>query len=191
MVKCMKINKNRYLANLITRVLLIVIFLLFVLILNKYNKNLTLKFKNELFNKSLNFASINKVSQKVLGKDVFYYENNTDSIQVISNEFSSSNSIKYLDATKITVSDNLPIGSISSGVVVFMGEKENYGNTVIIQGLDGYSIWYANIKDLNVKMYDYIEKQNLIGAANGDFVYLLIEKNNKFYSYDEYVQNQN
>ena len=188
----MKINnKKAYLSSLITRILLVIIFLLFILILNKYNHSFTLKLKNEIFNKSFNFIKINKVSQKLLGKDVFYYQNNNDATLVLSNSLSLNGKDKYYDAEKLKVSDNLPIGSISSGVVVFTGYKDLYNNTVIIQGLDGYNIWYGNLKDININNYDYVEEHNLLGAADGNYIYLLIEKDNKFYTYDEYIQSKN
>lgn len=191
MVNTMRIKlRKKYISNLLTRILLLIVFILFLLIINKYNHALTLEFKNDLFNKSFNFIKVNKISQKVLGKDVFYYQNNNDASLVLSSNYDSNSKEKYFDGEKMDVSTNLPIGSISSGVVVYIGNKDNYGNTIIIQGVDGYNIWYGNIKDVNVGLYDYIEKQNLIGAADGDFVYLLIEKNNKYYTYEEYKQNK-
>ena len=183
--------KKNYISRLATRILLVLVFVLFVLILNKFNRNLSLEFKNDLFNKSFNFVKVNKISQKVLGKDVFYYQGNDNSMQVLSNNFNSFDKQKYMDAEKMVVSSNLPIGSISSGVAVFIGDKENYGKTIIIQGLDGYNIWYCNIKDINIKLYDYVESQSLIGSADGQYIYLLIEKNNKFFTYDEYIKNKN
>ena len=183
MVNVMKLKlKRTYISNLITRILLLIVFILFLLIINKYNHALALEFKNDLFNKSFNFIKINKISQKVLGKDVFYYQKNSDTSLVLSSNFDSNLKEKYYEGEKMNVSTNLPIGSISSGVVVYIGDKDNYGNTVIIQGVDGYNIWYGNIKDINVGLYDYVEKQNLIGAADGDFLYLLIEKDNKYYT---------
>ena len=191
MVNVMKLKlKRTYISNLLTRILLLIVFILFLLIINKYNHALALEFKNDLFNKSFNFIKINKISQKVLGKDVFYYQKNSDTSLVLSSNFDSNIKEKYYEGEKMNVSTNLPIGSISSGVVVYIGDKDNYGNTVIIQGVDGYNIWYGNIKDINVGLYDYVEKQNLIGAADGDFLYLLIEKDNKYYTYDEYKQNK-
>lgn len=184
-------NRRNYAFNLMSRILIIIIFLLGILILNKFNKPLVLKFKNNLFNKSFNFIKVNKISQKFLGKDVFYYHDNGDITEVLSNSFSSNEKEIYYDAEKLYVSDNLPIGSISSGVVVYEGNKDNYGNTIIIQGMDGFNIWYANIKDISPGLYDYVEKNNLIGAADGDYIYLIIEKNNKYYTYDEYIQNKN
>ena len=39
-----------------------------------------------------------------------------------------------------------------------MGEKEGYGNTLIIQGADGVDIWYGNVNSTSLKLYDYIER---------------------------------
>ena len=126
-----------------------IIFILFILILNKYNKSLALNLKNNLFNKSINFVKINKLSQRLLGKDVFYYQSKESDSMVIASQFNQNKKNKYFDGEKILVSSNLPIGSISSGVVVYIGNKENYNNTIIIQGLDGYNIWYGNITNVN------------------------------------------
>ena len=181
----MKIN-GKYVNNLCMRILLSIAFILFILILKKCNNSLVQNFKNNLFNRSFNFIKVNKVSQKVLGKDVFYYQNTGDITEVMASSFDSKT--KYYDGEKFNISSNLPIGSISSGVVVFIGNKNEYKNTIIIQGIDGFNIWYGNIKDVNVKTYDYVQEGNLIGAADGDFIYLLIEKNNKYFTYDEYTQ---
>ena len=181
-------NKKKYISKFLTRILLVVIFLLFILIMNKYNKTFVQSFKNNLFNKSFNFIKVNKISQRILGKDVFYYQDNKDVVEVLASGFDESGRSKYYDSEKVSVSSNLPIGSISSGVVVYIGNKEHYGNTVIIQGMDGFNIWYSNIKDINIGLYDYVEENNFIGAADGEFIYLLIEKDNKYYTYDEYIK---
>ena len=39
------------------------------------------------------------------------------------------------------------------------------GNTVIIQGVDGVDIWYGNLTNVSVKLYDYVEKDKLIGVS--------------------------
>ncbi|MBR5662724.1 MAG: M23 family metallopeptidase [Bacilli bacterium] len=187
----MRINNKKYLKNLLTRFLIMIIFILFILILNKYNKSLALNLKNNLFNKSINFVKINKLSQRLLGKDVFYYQSKESDSMVIASQFNQNKKNKYFDGEKILVSSNLPIGSISSGVVVYIGNKENYNNTIIIQGMDGYNIWYGNITNVNASLYDYVEEHSLIGSADGEYMYLLIEKDNKFYTYDEYVKSKN
>ena len=61
-----------------------------------------------------------------------------------------------------------------------------YGNTVIVQSVDGADIWYGNITNVSVKLYDYVEKDKLIGEVNGDKLYLVIKKDNNFIKYEDY-----
>ena len=68
-----------------------------------------------------------------------------------------------------------------------MGEKEGYGNTVIIEQVNGIDVWYANIKSNDIKMYDYIEKGNLIGEANGKKLYMVFQKQGVYLDYKEYI----
>ena len=38
----------------------------------------------------------------------------------------------YLDGVKLKVSANYMVPVLESGIVIFMGEKDGYGNTVVI-----------------------------------------------------------
>ena len=79
------------------------------------------------------------------------------------------------------------IPSIESGIVVFIGEKENYGNTIIIQGVDGVDIWYGNTDNTNVKLYDYVEKGSMIAMTKTEDLYLVFQKDGKFLDYKKYI----
>ena len=70
-------------------------------------------------------------------------------------------------------------------MVIFVGEKENYGNTVIIEQVNGVEVWYSNIKS-SVKIYDYIEKGSLIGEADGT-LYLVFKKDGNILNYEDYI----
>ena len=111
-----------------------------------------------------------------------FYEDNKE-VKVLSNEYDLNSIRKYYDAEEFKVSTNLPIGAIESGVVIFVGEKDNYGTTIIIEGVDGYNIWYSNITDINIKLYDYIEKGSLIGNCN-DSLYLVFYKDGEILDYE-------
>ena len=76
---------------------------------------------------------------------------------------------------------------LNSGVVIFLGEKEDYGNTLIVQQENGIDVWYSNINFSNISMYEYLEKGRYIGEANGDIIYLLFQKDGKFLDYKEYI----
>ena len=92
----------------------------------------------------------------------------------------------YQDGEVLTVSSKALVNSLASGVVVFSGEKDGYGNTVIIQGIDGADIWYGNLENVSVTLYDYIEEGTVIGSIKDEFLYLVIKKDNEFIKYEDY-----
>ncbi len=71
---------------------------------------------------------------------------------------------------------NYLVPALNSGIVVFLGDKEDYGNTVIIQQTDGTDVWYGNVDNASVKMYDYVESGSLIGEVTDEKLYLLFKK---------------
>lgn len=186
-----KKNKSKYINNLIFRCLICSILVMSIALINKFSPNTYIKIKNNIFNKSFNFAKLNILSKKIIGKNVFYSKDKSESELVMNDNISSKKIEKYHDAEKIYVSDSLPIGSIESGIVIYSGIKDDYGNTIIIQGVDGYNIWYANVENIEADLYSYIEKGELIASAKGNYIYLLIEKNGQIYSYEEYKNNKN
>lgn len=79
------------------------------------------------------------------------------------------------------------IPSLESGIVVYIGEKENYKQVVIVQQMNGVDVWYGNIKQANVKLYDYVEKGSLIGQVDNKTLYLVFQKEGKFVDYQSYL----
>ena len=92
----------------------------------------------------------------------------------------------YLDGYKIKTTKSSAISNISGGLLVFLGEKEGYGNTLIIQGVDGVDIWYGNINDTTYKLYDYIDAGAILGTAQEDYYELVFQKDGSFLTYEEY-----
>ena len=71
--------------------------------------------------------------------------------------------------------------------MVFSGEKEGLGNTVIIQGIDGVDIWYSNIENVNLTLYDYVEKDNILGEAQDGEIILTFLSDGNYISYENYI----
>ena len=71
-------------------------------------------------------------------------------------------------------------------MVVFIGNKDNYGNVVIIEQVNGIDMWYGNINNLSVKLYDYVKKGATIGEVN-DYLYLVYKKDGKYLNYEDYI----
>ena len=65
----------------------------------------------------------------------------------------------------------------------------NYGYTIIIEGIDGVDIWYANIENTSLKLYDYVKKGNYLGETKNNNLYLVFEKNQEFLKFEDYIKN--
>ena len=182
-----KLVLKRGIKNFISRLLIVTIIFLSCLILIRSNKS----FKNNLikyvYEDSFKFTKLKNIYEKYFGK-ILSIDKVAPKEEVVFNEkleYSKTN--VYNDGAVLTVSDNYMVPTLESGIVVFMGEKEGYGSTVIIEQVDGIDVWYSNIKANNIKMYDYIEKGSLIGEVNGKKLYMVFQKDGAFLDYKKYI----
>ena len=140
-------------------------------------------YKEHVLTESIPFTKIKGWYEDLFGEVLPKNDNN----QMVMNGHLVYKSIEsYKDGEVLSLSSNTLINNLTSGVVVFVGEKDDYGETVIIQGVDGVDIWYGNLTNVSVKLYDYVEKNKLIGETKDDKLYLVIKKNNEFIKYEDY-----
>lgn len=172
----------------LSRTLITIILFLVCIILCKSNTDIKKSIYEYVYNTNFNFASFHTIYQKYLG-DVLPLDSiiNTKTEEVFDEKLSYKNSSIYKDGVKLTVSDNYLVPTLESGIVVYIGEKENYGNTIIIQQINGIDVWYGNIKNSSMQMYDYVEKGALLGEADGEFIYMVFAKEGKFLDYKDYI----
>lgn len=114
-------------------------------------------------------------------------EKNTE--QVFNETLSYETMENYLDGKLLTVTNNYMVPTLESGVIVYLGSKDSYDNTCIIQGTDGVDIWYGNINTDNLNLYDYVKKGTFIVPTNSTNLYLVFMKDNNFISYEDYLKN--
>lgn len=173
--------KKLKLSNIITKILLSTIFVLASLIyINKSedNKNKYLKF---VFKETLKFNEINNYLNGLVDKKLLFVKNKVQPVMAQPSE-----EITYFDkGTKFKYSQNTPVKTIESGIVVSIGQEE-YGQTVVVQGIDGFDIWYSNIDNIDITIYDYINKDTIIGSTNE--LIMLIKKDGEYISYEEYLK---
>ena len=184
-VKKEELPKNlKYVKGLISRVLVAVIFVLgSIIFTNISDKNKAL-YQKYVLEDSLEFMKINELYNSVFGKvDI---TDNSDKDEVVFGSITYTNVEPFKNGVKLTVGMNEVVNVITSGIVVFIGEKDDLGNTIIIQGNDGVDIWYSNITDSDIKVYDYVEVGSILGTSNGEDIYLTISKDGEFISYEEY-----
>ena len=178
--------KLKYAKNLISRILITVIFVLGSIIFTNISEDNKALYQKYVLEDSLEFTKINELYQSVFGDvDIAKKDNNTDS-EVVFGDVSYTNIEPFKNGVKLTVGMNEAISVITSGIVVFIGEKDDLGNTVIIQGNDGVDIWYSNITDTDISVYDYIEAGSILGSSNSEDIYLTINKDGEFINYEEY-----
>ena len=178
-----KLSNNKKLSKYLTKFLLaIIFFLISIIFTNISDKNLLL-YKEYVFTESLPFTKIKGWYEDLFG-EVLPSDDSTATVfngKLVYKEIED-----YEDGEKLVVSKNSLVNNITSGIVVFSGDKDNYGNTVIVQGIDGVDIWYGNLENVSVNLYDYIEAGSIIGQTKNENLYLVIKKDNEYIKYENY-----
>lgn len=180
-----KIKENKNISKTFTHVLIAIIFILVSLIYTNWSENNYNQYKKAVFETTLSFTSINEWYEKYFGS-ALPIELKEPTIPVNNTKNEILNVTKYLNGVEAHVTKGSSISSLNSGILVFLGEKDGYGNTAIIQGIDGVDIWYGNIENVNLSLYDYVEKNTLIGSAKTDSFYYVFQKDDQFLDYEEY-----
>ncbi len=178
---------KKYLFSLFSRVLCTVVLVLLLLIGFKMDKNFKVNFHDQVYNQTFPFQEFKKIYQKYFGESLSLKAIDTEQQQVFDETLNYKSLNSYQDGVKLEVTSNYMVPSLESGIVVFLGEKEGYGDTVIIQQVNGVDAWYGNIKTNGIQLYDYIEKGKLLGEAQDNKLYLAFQKEGKFQNYQEYL----
>ena len=182
--KKLKTNKiSKFFSNF----LVCIIVLLIGLITLKSNPNLRDKFYKSVFQNNLKFAKINELYEKYFGSSLPLKGSKNNLSLVSSNKLEYKKEEKYKNGVKLQAENNYAIPVLKSGIVIFTGEKEGYGKTIIIQSADDVEVWYSNLKDIKVNMYDYLKEGSIVGEANNDNFILEFNKNGKALNYKKYI----
>lgn len=176
-------NKKRVVHKYLTKFMLAVIFFLVSIIFTNISDTNLLLYKEYVLTESLPFTQIKTWYEDLFGS-VLPKSENTET--VMSGKLVYKEISDYLDGEMLVVNNNSLVNALSSGVVVYSGEKEGYGNTVIIQGIDGADIWYGNLENISVSLYDYIEADAILGNTLDEYLYIVIKKDNEFIKYEDY-----
>ena len=98
-----------------------------------------------------------------------------------------NNKEKYHDGFKLSVSSNYLVPVITDGVVVFIGEKDEYGSVIVVEQTDGVNTIYGNIKTNNVNLYDHVEKGSFLGEVKDNILYIVLEKDGEYLDIETYL----
>ena len=143
---------------------------------------------SNIYEKNISFTKIKKIYNKYLGGIIPLDKVVDKDLTVFNEKLSYDDASMYYDGVKLDVGNNYLVPILEEGMVIFIGEKENYGNVVIIEGIDGVNIWYGNMETTTVKLYDYVEKNNYLGTTKDNSLYLIYQKDGIFLDYKEYLE---
>ena len=176
---------NRFM-HFINKCLSAVLIGIIALIVMEYSPKFKKFMNDEILGKNISFGFLGNIYKKYFGNVL---PTNVDNkiVEVFNEKLTFTKSEKYLDGEKLEVSKNYLVPSISSGVVVFIGDKDDIGKVVVVEGEDKSTITYGNILNTSLKLYDYVEKGNFIGEVNDKELYLSILKDNNYLDIASYL----
>lgn len=164
-----KTRKNIF-KSFLSKLFTIIIFTMSIVIISNLSSDFRNFIINNVLDSSFDFSKINKIINKTT--DVF----KTNETMEVSGEITNEKKEEYKDGIKYIIGENEKVYLKSSGIVTYIGNKEGYNNTIIIQQSNGYYAWYGNIKE-SIKLYDYVEKGSVIGTASNEYYYVLLKDN--------------
>lgn len=178
-------NLKKYFKGLAIRLLIVLLLFLTALIACKCNSQIKDKVYKYLYTEDISFTKIKKIYNKYLG-GILPIKKEVDTEKVFQEKLKYTDLSIYQDGIKLSVGNNYLVPALQEGMVVFVGDKENYGNTIIVEDLDGVRYWYGNITTSSLKLYDYIEKGSLIGETSTN-LYLVFSKDDNYLNYEKYI----
>ncbi len=186
-------NKQKHLLSkknafpIVNKILLSTILLLVCLCFVKVNSNFKDWIDKNVYHTNISFAKINQTYEKYFGSIFPLSSLDVDTNPVFHEQLIYNQKESYKEGVKLTVGANYLVPILESGIVVFMGDKDNYGKTIIIQQVNGIDLWYVGVENSNLKIYDYVEKGDLLGEVISGEMYLYYQKAGEFLDYQEYL----
>lgn len=142
---------------------------------------------DNIYNNNISFVKLKKLIINHVGSIIPFQDIIKE--QEVFNETIKYKSINnYDNGIKLTLEDNYSIPILKDGIVIFIGNKDNLNKTVIIEDENGVDTYYGNLNNINVKLYDYVSKNQYLGDVNNNTLYLLFEKGNKYLDYKEFLK---
>ncbi|MCL6573857.1 MAG: M23 family metallopeptidase [Bacillus sp. (in: Bacteria)] len=127
--------------------------------------------------KDFKFATVSNWYETKFGKPLallpFSEQDQVKKKETVKTEFSVPAMGKILEnfekngqGIMIETGKGASVQAINEGFVLFAGVKDGVGKTVIIQHSDQTETWYGNLEEINVNLYEYIEKRTVVGTVS-------------------------
>lgn len=176
---------NIMIKRMIYKIMIVMILVLFgTLIIQKSNNIRNIIYDNVYVN-YLNFSKVKNVYNTYLG-NVIPFQNIVKEEPVFNEKLKYKEKSKFNNGVKLTLKNNI-VPILDSGIVIFIGNKDGFNKTVIIENIDGVEEWYGNLDNINVKLFDYVKKNDILGDSVNNTLYLEFKKDNKPLDYNKFL----
>lgn len=177
---------KKVIIGFINQVLICIVLFLTVLILTK-NTSFKDKLYEFVYSYNFSFLEIEEFVKKNFGSIIPSNKNYKDTEMVSSEKLEYKKLTEIDDGVLLEVDKKTLITSLESGLVVFIGEKEEYGKVLILEQVDGVEAWYIGLTLNEFKLYDYVEKGAILGESSDTEIKLLFKKNKEGVDYKTYL----
>ena len=178
-------NKKKLKDLFLIKVLICILLFLIFLIINKYDSSFKDIIYKKIYSNNISFAKFNHWYESSFGS--IFPIKTVSEIQVFNESINYEEKEKYKDGVLLKVNDNYIVPSINNGIIIFIGEKEEYGKTIIVEDENGLDTWYSNIRVGNLNIYDYINKGDYLGEVIDGKLIMLFQKDSIFEDYEKYI----
>ena len=156
-----------------------------------------------VYQQEFQFATVSNWFEDTIGKPFAFLPE--DAIQGTNHDSSDSqfatpatgkimqSFVKDGQGVLIKTSNSTSVDTIKEGVVIYAGEKEAHGKTVIVQHPDKSESWYARLQEIEVVLYEEVKKGAKVGKVSpsdepdkGEF-YFALKANGKFIDPNEVI----
>lgn len=132
-------------------------------------------FVKNTFDQEFQFAAMTKWYENKFGKPLALlpFTDKKTEVKNVSSQYAVPASGRILEnfekngqGVMVETAIGAPVKAFNEGVVTFAGVKEGIGKTVIIQHADKTESWYGNLDQIQVSLYEYIQKGKEVGTVS-------------------------
>lgn len=182
-----KLILKKSVRKFIQKLFIMTIIFLVCMILVRKDEEFKHLIRKNVYENSFQFTRLRQFYQQHFG-DILSIEELIPEVQpVFSERISYLERNTYEDGVKLIVNEKYLVPVIESGIIVFIGEKEGIGHTVVIEQIDGVSTWYSGVSTKNLRLYDYISQGSLLGEVSGNTLFLTFKRNGEILDYKEFI----
>ena len=136
----------------------------------------------DVLEENINFGYFNKLYKRFVSSDD--EESKLVSNVVVDKTLMEEDNGRY----KFNYGVDYPVEVLTPGIIVYYGDKDSLGDTVIVQGNDGVDVWYSGVVMNEYSLYDYVSKGDILGSSTDLYVTVSILEDGELLKYEEYFE---